>query len=894
MDIGIDLGTTFSVIAIKGRPQFVDGYPEGMYLEECDVTIIPTPLGESTIPSVMWLSPEFCEEVAEYCKVGGERKNPADLYHPEEPNVGEKVLVGAEAKQLAAEGQRPIMFSKRSIGTNLPLSIHGLTLTAEQTATFLLKYMKWCAERALGQPVRRAVVTHPAYFEPAQVAETREAAQAAGFDMSAENQMMMEPAAAALSYIHNDERDPLVVMTYDLGGGTFDVTVLERREGIIHMKAFDGDPLLGGYNFDRAIVQWVIDKLRASGRHIPHDENDPEHRARWARLLQIAEDVKLRLNDQRGPTVPLPVKVQDVLVDSKGKSVQFVDRITRKQFAELIKEHLDKTITCCHSALGKACVSPEELHSVLLVGGSTYGRWVEERVQEAFTEQDVQVFNPDLCVASGAAQMAADLPTLAESGGLVISMEVPRTSPLQTINVGGIISSADGGNLNEVTRAELQVLLTTPEAGILGPNGLGSDGRFLFPGVGLSEDEPTQLTVQVTDRGGLDRLTQQLSVEYEPEGEMATDISTTLPKPLYLKTASGMKLIAEEGQPLPAKCEVALKRLFGDDTVQIEVYQEDNEVGTVRVDNIPPEAGEGSQVIVTVEITPKNKMHGTAKVLLRAGGGVAAECPVRIHFPPLKVPDLQELRAQFDELESRREQEVALSDDPEQRLALGGQGAKLSRKVDKLFGELEPDRQEIHRAVKDLERLVDPPPDDMDPPRAQFRRLVDDSRNMLSAAGADPQMDPLRTALGQIERDGNDAYTTKNHKKWANTNESLTKLHGRLVKVTTGGDGASGGGSEQELPPTPILKDHFKQEVDGLRSALMMKREELERLPDYPTRLKPRCDDAEKAIEQMDAAIDKVDDDLEPKRALGQLQIALRAKQKLEKQVARINIDTET
>ena len=882
MDIGIDLGTTFSVIAVKGRVQLVDGYPEGLYLDECDVTIIPTPLGESTIPSVLWLSPEFCQAAAGM-------ENPADLYHPEEPNVDEKVLVGTAAKQLAAEGERPVMFSKRSIGTNVPLKIHGLTLTAKQTAAFLLKYMKWCAERAVGQPLRRAVVTHPAYFERNQVDETRESAKAAGFDMSADEQMMMEPAAAALAYIHSDERDPLIVMTYDLGGGTFDVTVLERREGVIHMKTFDGDHLLGGYNFDRAIVQWMIDKLRASGRQIPHDENDPKHAARWARLLQIAEDIKLRLSDQRSPIMPLNVNVQDVLVDSEGVNVQFVDRLTRKQFSDLIKEHLDKTIECCNSALGKAGLTPEELDSVLLVGGSTYGRWIEERVQEAFAEQDVQVFNPDLCVASGAALMAADLPTLAESDGLTISMDVPRTSPLQTINVGGIVRCADGTGLDEQQRADLQVLLTTPDSGTMGPNQLNDNGQFLFTNVDLLEDEPTQLTVQIADRGGLDLLTQELTVEFKEESEMATDISSTLPKPLYLKTAGGMKLIAEEGEALPVKCEVTLIRLFGDDIVEIEVYQDDNEVGKVRVDNIPPAAGEGSHVIVTVEITPKNKMHGTAKVLLRAGGAVAAECPVAIRFPPLKVPDLQELRAQFDELESKREQEVALCDDPEQRLALGGQGAKISRKINKLFGELEPDRQEIHRATKDLDRLVNPPPDDMDPPRAQFRGLVENSRNMLSAAGTDPQLDPLRTALSQIERDGSDAFTTKNHRKWSTTNESLNKLHSRLTKVTSGGD--EGGSGTQELPPTPILKDYFMQDVDSLRSSLTLKREEIERLPNYDTRLKPRCDEAARAIDQMEAAIDKVDDGLDPKRARGQLQIAVRAKQKLERQIAQIAVD---
>ena len=125
MDIGIDLGTTFSVIAVKGQVKFVDGYPEGMYLKECDVTIIPNEFGELTIPSVFW-----CD---------GER--------------GENILIGSEAKQMIQEGECPIMFSKRSIGTDQPLKLHGRTFTAEEVAAAILRYLKELAERALGQSV---------------------------------------------------------------------------------------------------------------------------------------------------------------------------------------------------------------------------------------------------------------------------------------------------------------------------------------------------------------------------------------------------------------------------------------------------------------------------------------------------------------------------------------------------------------------------------------------------------------------------------------------------------------------------------------------------------------------------------------------------------------------
>ena len=149
--------------------------------------------------------------------------------------------------------------------------------------------------------------------------------------------MMMEPAAAALAYVRGENRDPLRVMTYDLGGGTFDVTILERHQGIIALKAFDGNQLLGGYNFDRELVRWIVNRVKESGRRIPYDENNTRDRGRRARLLHLAEMTKILLTEQRSPKVPVTIKSADILVDDEGKPVQVLERITREQFTELIQ-----------------------------------------------------------------------------------------------------------------------------------------------------------------------------------------------------------------------------------------------------------------------------------------------------------------------------------------------------------------------------------------------------------------------------------------------------------------------------------------------------------------------------------------------------------------------------
>ena len=847
MDIGIDLGTTFSVIAVKGKQSLREDYPggKGQYIEECDVTIIPSHLAELTIPSVFW----------------------------QDRDDEQVVLVGTEAKDKARDGDAPIMFSKRAIGTTRALKLHDRAMSAKEVATHVLKYIKDCAEQATGQPVRRAVITHPAYFDRSQIEETREAAIAAGFDMSLrDHQMMMEPAAAALAYLQSDPKDPLTILTYDLGGGTFDVTVLERSLGVSLMKGFDGDPLFGGYNFDRKLVEWALAKIKASGREVPYDDSNPEDRGRRAQLLQLAENIKIELSKARSAKVPVTVKIQGVLVDAAGRSVQFLDKITREEYASLLQEDLNNTVACCHRALAKAKIEAERLDYVLLVGGSTYAQWVQEAVEQAFPGK-VKVFNPDLCVAAGAALQAAELPAVASSAGLELILNLPTTSPLPTVTVSGSVRSSGVGGAQAL--ADLRVLLHTPQKTLEAAVTEGGGG-FLFEDIPLRSKETTRFTIEVADRTGRKLIEKAADVTFTPEGGTAATISTSLPKPLFLKTADGLKPIAEEGVALPAKCEAVLKRAWNEASLEIPVYQGEEEIGKVAVTNIPPDAGEGARVVLTVEINEMNAMSGTVRVMNRTGTSVAAEMPVYIKFPPLVVPEVSELRAQFADLEAKREQDLFESADPEQRLRLKGPGEKLARSVNRLLSEQSPDPQEVHRAIKELGRLVNPPADDLEPPRLEFSRIIEECRQILHSRPGERQLEPFRSMLDQIERDGNQAAITKNHKKWGQINDGLIELQRRL-RVATEPSNQNAPPPRDDLPPTPLLKDHFRQRVDAMRAALLDQRDALSRKKDYEIKVKERCDILEAEIDKMEKDIDRVEETLEARQALSQLQIVLRA-----------------
>ncbi|MBI4602181.1 MAG: Hsp70 family protein [Planctomycetes bacterium] len=841
-DIGIDLGTTFSVIAIKGRVDLPGGWG-GTYIEECDVTIILSPLGEATFPSVYW----------------------------EEPGDPGKYIVGSDAKQKAQEGESPIMFSKRSIGTTERLRMHDRDLTAREVAARILTYLKGCAEQALGHPVRRAVVTHPAYFDPNQVEETRQAAIDAGLDMSRPEQMMKEPEAAAHAYVQGNSKDPLRVMTYDLGGGTFDVAVLERREGVISTKAFDGDHLLGGYNFDRELIRWILDrvreKLRAAGRTLPpHDEADPQHRARHARLLQLAEKVKLALNDLHGGKVACPIKGQDILTDSEGRPIQIIEKITRDEYAQLIKDHLDKSIECCRKALGKAGVGKEDLDAILLVGGSSYGKWVQDAVGAAFGIERL-LFNPDLCVAAGAALRAAELPEVTSSGDLSVELEVPPESPLPEVQVRGRIRSAGDGAALGAASKDLKVLLTTPD-GKTHATAPNDAGEFLFPDVPLLEEGPTPFQVQVTDRHGLARWKGDVAVRYNPAGG-GTKLVPRLPKTLYLEAREGRVNMAEEDVDLPTKFRGTFVRLHSDSVLAIPVFQEEDRIGTIRVENIPPDAGAGCDVLIEGEITTRCEIRGTAAVLGKTGAPVV-ECPVRIKFPPVSVPELHELAARFRELRGEVDEQIHNERDEQRRTRLGMRGKKLVETLERLTTEDRPDRQEIHRAVKELDRMLHPPRVDLTPSRDQFLDLLDACRDALPSSGSDPQAEPLRKQLHDIEAAANRAYLARNQRQWAQEYEKLQALLRRLKR----------GGPPVVLPPTPLLKDVFRDEVDKHRLRLNEVRQAAAADPRYEAVLKGRCDAIEAKLAAMDKAIDQVDDQLPSDQGRAKLQLILRGREK--------------
>jgi molecular chaperone DnaK (HSP70) len=707
-------------------------------------------------------------------------------------------------------------------------------------------------------------VTHPAYFDRGAVEETREAARQAGFDMTLPQQMLMEPTAAALAYTRTDTRDPLRILTYDLGGGTFDVTYMERIDGVIQIRAFDGNHLLGGYNFDKELVRLVRTRLAEKGRNIVLDERDPADRGRLARLLRIAENVKIELSRTRQETDAVEFRVRNVLVDDKGVSVQVNERVTRQQFVAAIQAWLDEVIECCRRAMEKGKARPDDLHQILLVGGSSYGPWIAESLKAAFPNADTRLFNPDLCVGAGAAIHARmALPQVEELGDYRIERDTPETSVLDHVHVAGRVLVSKTGR---PPQPGMSVSLTVTSGSAPAPAELGENGSFLFKDVPLPEEGVNTFTLALKSHQGDVVAQHALTIDHVPPAPPGTTSrsaaagvtgsTSVLPRPLYIDTARGMVALAEEGVALPARCVASFERTNSNANITLRLFQEQDPVGIVRIENIPKEAGVGSPVDLTIEVTADNQVCGDV-VIYRLVPGKTGEAPkrvealrspIRVSFDPTAIPAAEELREQFGELQGRVMMLPLL--DPYLANEVAAECGALVERIERGFEHQPFERQEVFVDTRRLRNLLVPPKDDMTPSRREFakkagqcRRDIEELRNTnaaiveeLKKSGAEEleidgrkvsarrageivkRLDGVAQKLDEIERVGLDAHARKDRIAWPKGFERLGGLEEEVAKLKP----------REERPdisalPTPLLKIMVVEQELGRRARLVQR-----------------------------------------------------------------------
>ena len=376
--IGIDLGTTNSCVAVMegGKP-----------------TVIANTEGARTTPSVVAFT-----------------------------KTGER-LVGEPAKrQAVTNAEKTIASIKRDMGTDHGRTIDGKKYSPQQISAMILQKLKADAESYLGEKVTEAVITVPAYFNDAQRQATKDAGKIAGLDVK---RIINEPTAAALAYGLDNEKEQKI-MVYDLGGGTFDVSIIEIGDGVIEVLATNGDTHLGGDDFDNKIIQWMLDEFKkAEGVDLSGDKMAMQ------RLKEAAEKAKKELSSAMTTNINLPF----ITATAEGPK-HFDMNLTRAKFDELTRDLVDKTAIPVQNAMKDAGLNYSDLGQVLLVGGSTRIPAVQDKVRALTGKEPSKSLNPDECVAIGASIQGGKLAGDAGAGDILLLDVTPLSLSIETM--GGV------------------------------------------------------------------------------------------------------------------------------------------------------------------------------------------------------------------------------------------------------------------------------------------------------------------------------------------------------------------------------------------------------------------------------------------------------------------------
>ena len=429
--IGIDLGTTNSCVAV---------------MEGGEAVVIPNAEGSRTTPSVVGFS-----------------------------KTGERLVGQVAKRQAVSNPERTVTSIKRYMGTDHKVNIDGKNFTPQEISAMILQKLKADAEAYLGEKVEKAVITVPAYFSDSQRQATKDAGRIAGLEVL---RIINEPTAAALAY-GLDKGEEQTILVYDLGGGTFDVSILDIGDGVFEVRATSGNNRLGGDDFDQRIVDYLISEFKKdTGIDLRNDKMAMQ------RLKEAAEKAKIELSGVATTNINLPF----ISADANGPKHLDIT-LTRAKFDEMTADLIEKTMGPTRQALSDAGLQPKDIHKVLLVGGATRMPAVQEAIRKFLGKEPHKGINPDECVAIGAAIQAGVLS--GEVKDVLLLDVTPLSLGIETL--GGVFTKLIERNTT-IPTSKSQIFSTaadgqtTVEIHVLqGERSMASDnktlGRFTLTGI---------------------------------------------------------------------------------------------------------------------------------------------------------------------------------------------------------------------------------------------------------------------------------------------------------------------------------------------------------------------------------------------------------------------------
>jgi molecular chaperone DnaK len=838
--VGIDLGTTNSVIALldPSGSALITGQDEA---------------GHLTFPSV----------------VG---------YHPEQ-----KRLVAGHAARELNEPPSPLTSIKRSLGQDQRFAVGPQSLSPPEASAVILRHLRDMLGRILNDPRYRldsAILTMPASFHPDQVEATRQAGELAGFEVV---ELLAEPAAAVIYYSWLKNHPDATYIVYDLGGGTFEVSIVQRRRGECQVLGTGGDPHLGGDDLDRLLAAYLLEtgtwkyagesaKVGPDTLASLFDETTSSGAARFRRLLRVAESIKRHLTDQRSVSRFNPSLVQN----DEGRALDLEVVVEQSMFHRLIKDILDRTMDCCQETLAQARqrmgLKLRDIDHLVLVGGSSRVPLVRESVQAAFCNPDLAehvrnpepfLHQPDLCVAYGAALRGATLGTRylfpmehkdwgtarEGRGELELHLTSPVTTPDAAYQATGIV------RLRPITPAEI----ATPSSVALSsfpPSHLEAasvriraiatglieevflDGRGAFAQeLELQPEADNALQLTVCNGVGEETARVVVCIRHQAragprDGSGLSGPRLTKPWQIEVLNRSQHRVkqvVAPAGAPLPGVFQATCRTLDASGRIVVPIFEENRFIQQLVLDDLE-DLPIGSPVEVEFAIDVKYTIEVRVKVRPTPAGERCDTVTIEAPSAPLRPTraGVEKMKQQIEELL------------PQFR---GGYRTRVQARATQLHKDLlealhrddEPravqrlaELTELLRSLETSRDLV------LDPPWPRFTKLVrhclDIAAEVAQATGRDP--DELFEHIQAQERYADQAYEEHNQKLYRECQDNLHKYAGYLTQLLRHT-------LPRSAPPTRPPEDEARDAVESFRSLLtaVWKQVRARQRPDLETQL---------------------------------------------------------
>ena len=813
--IGIDLGTTYSVVTI---PEDLTGDGFLSLKHNPGYTVVLDQFKRRTIPSVV-----SCDKKG-------------------------NIIVGHKAKSRAGMTPAPIMFAKRYMGEDKTFELtNDRTMCPEDVSAEILRHLKKMAEDRLGESVEDAVITVPAYFSLKAKQLTESAGQKAGLNVK---RIAQEPVSAALMYCSRDDRDPLTIMTYDLGGGTFDVAILKKRDRTIcadSILAFDGDRFLGGYNFDKKLALWMMDKLISEGYDLHLDLEKPADNAIFAKLMVYAERAKIALSKME---VYEFAEISTGIVDHAGNDVTIEFDISREEFNALIKEDIDYSVSICRNCLEKASLKPEDLDEIIMVGGSSYIPLINESLQAAFSKE-AKLFEADLCVAIGAGILAGSVDTGELIGGCLQLASVPAKTDLPDLLVTGQVIPGD-----KVQNIQgCAVTLRTTDGTYNSKRITNEQGNFIFDSVPLHEDDVTDFIITLNSEAGTELASHRFSVEQSIDAEgglIEGGGINVLSKPISILGVNGLSTVFPEGSLLPIEKQVPAVTSDQRGFIVIPIIEDNEMLGSIKIENLSTTLPVGSDIQIYLTAQKDYKIIGKAFIpYLNLDSSVVIDIPVQ----PKK--DMDELRREFELLEEQAQD--ALNSAGIAAMFGGANAKRLEERLEhcqRLFQSRNPEAPEIQNCMSEIETLIKSLSNwKPDPPREVFIKTAQQTDQALAELiKIEPEIekDGYDKLIETIRKNSEKAYESQNSIAWKQEYDKMADLHSKLNRMKNKASGGSGGSDAPDIDPKALLfqcslmlKDFEKQvnEQYEIDKAAIKSDDELQKLQKIYNENKNNCED---------------------------------------------------